>query len=99
MCAYRCWLSPASSCPPNLVQEIRFRFASSVTQDTVGLFLLEGCFLRCSLVFGAAFALKNLVRFASFRYIWLTEARLDVLALSLDLCAFGIHWILSSFLL
>ena len=57
--------------------------------------LMEGCFLRCSLVFGAAFALKILVRFASFRNIWLTEARLDSLAISLNPCAFGIHWILS----
>ena len=49
------------SCLPNLIQEIRFRFASSVTQDTVGLFpSLRGVSFVALWFFGALLLLKIL---------------------------------------
>ena len=90
---------PLNSRPSSRKSGSALLLLSHRTRSVARCYPHGGLFLRCSLVFGAAFALKILVRFASFRNIWLTEARLDSLAISLNLCAFGIHWILSIFLL
>ena len=90
---------PLISQPPARKSGSALLLLSHRTRSVTPCYPHRGLFLRCSLVFGAAFALKILVRFASFRNIWLTEARLDYLAISLDPCAFGIHRILSIFLL
>ena len=51
--------------------------------------LVEGFLSFCSLVSGAAFSLKIMLRFASNRCIWLTEARLACLVLSLTFAFSG----------
>ena len=75
-------------------QEIWFRFAFSVTQDTVSFSLVEGYLGHLLSCVRSRFLSKNMLLLASNRNFWLSEDQLAGLAISLT-SAWGIRRILS----